>query len=230
MPFLNALFLNDSRATSEVIKNNPFLYSFYYAVTTGILEEAGILIAFKKILVNHDEKSTALMYAIGHAGLDVLLITGMRLIVYINCASTINALGIEGFKEKFEGSKTINVEEVIKVLEDMSVSSVLYIAFQRILYFAMHIFLTFTVFYSVKRECIAYFWIAVVLRGLCTVPGSVEEKLTDVGTGINVLLVVITTVLVAAAGYVAVRLYRNYDSEKLLLPSNLFRKRMDPSI
>ena len=221
---LNVLFLSDKRPTSFFIKNNVIPYSIYFAIVTGMLEELGIMVAFKKILVSRDEKSTAFMYALGHAGLDAVLIAGPALLVYINCGATINELGIEGFREKFADARNINPDEIIDILQKLGISDILYMGFERIMYFAMHIFLSFMIFYSVKRRTIAYFWFAVVLRALCTIPGSVKKFYPD-NTGLNVVLVGFTLVFIGFAGYIAYRLYGNYDTEEILLPKNLFARK-----
>jgi len=223
---VNIIFLNEGRPTSGLINGNVVVYCLYFAVVTGLLEEFGILIAFKKILVSHDDRKTSVVYALGHAAFDAFLIVGPALFVYITCSTAINELGIEGFKTEWSDTSNIDLDEIVKTLTELGVADILMMAFERLLYFAMHIFLSIMIFYSVKREVKAYFWMAVAIRGLCTIPGSLSNFGTYGGeTGLRIVLSLILTVIVAFAGYIAVKLYVDYNRGEVLMPSALFKKK-----
>jgi len=84
------------------------------------------------------------------------------------------------------------------------------------------------IFYAAHREAKQYFWIAVIIRGLCTVPGSLKNYGTFKGEGLEtVILLVYTLIIIAAAGFIAIKLHKNFDSEQILLPKELFTRRAD---
>ena len=221
--FVNIIFVNKGRPTAGFINSNAVIYSLYFAIVTGLLEELGIFVIFKKILPSQDDKRTSIMYALGHAGLDAFLIAGPLMFVYITCSTAINELGIEGFKTEWADIQNFDLQEVIDVLTAMTVGDVLLMGLERVLYFAMHIFLSIMVFYGVKREAKVYFWIAVIIRGLCTVPGSLRNYGSYTGeTMETVIMLVYTIVLVVVLGFMSIKLYKNYDSEQILMPRDLF--------
>ena len=221
--FVNIIFVNKGRPTADFINSNVIVYSLYFAVVTGILEELGIFVVFKKILGSHDDKRTSIMYALGHAGLDAFLIAGPVLFVYITCSTAINELGIEGFKTEWADIQNFDLQEVIDVLTGMSIGDVLLMGLERVIYFAMHIFLAMMVFYGVKREAKVYFWIAVIIRGLCTVPGSLRNYGSYTGGAMETIIMLIyTMVIVGVLGFMSIKLYKSYESEQILMPRDLF--------
>jgi uncharacterized membrane protein YhfC len=181
-------------------------------------------VVFKKILVSHDDKRTSLIYALGHAGLDAFLIAGPTLFLYITCSAAINELGVEGFKSEWADVQTFDLQNVIDTLTGFSVGDVLLMGFDRIVFFIMHIFLSIMVFYAVKREAKVYFWIAVIIRGLCTVPGSLRNFGSYTGGAMEtVIMYVYVVVIVAILGFMSVKLYKSYDNtERILMPKDLF--------
>ena len=223
--FVNIIFVNKGRPTEAFINSNIIVYSLYFAIVTGLLEELGIYVIFKKILVSHDDKRTSIMYSLGHAGLDAFLISGPAMFVYITCASAINELGVDGFRTQWADMQNLDVQEIIDVLTGMSIGNVALMGLERVMYFVMHIFLAIIIFYAVKRETKVYFWIAVIIRGLCTVPGSLKNfgSFTG-GAAETVVLLAYTILIIAVAGYIAIKLYRSYDSEQILMPRDLFVK------
>ena len=224
--FVHTIFLNTGRPTSAFFNSNVIAYSAYYAVVVGILEELGIFIAFKKILVNYDKKDTALMYGLGHAGLDVLFMNALSIVTFIIFATALNEKGVEGFKEIYEGIEGVDLDKNIEYLTGISIVQLLLQALRYILFFVFHIFTSIIVFYAAKRSTIEYYWIAVLLRGLLTIPGSVEkfEKLDGTNIPQTVIMVICVLAIVAMAGFIALKLYRNYDSEQVLMPRDLFSK------
>ena len=224
--FVNIIFVNKGRPTAEFINGNIAVYSLYFAVVTGILEELGIFVVFKKIIHAQDDKRTPLMYGLGHAGLEAFLITGPAMFVYITCATAINELGIDGFMTQWSDIEKFDLQEVVDVLTGMSITDVLLMGGERLMYFVMQLFLSVLVFYSVKRETKVYFWIAVIIRGLCTVPGSIKNFGSYTGeTTETIILLIYTLLVIGFAGFMAFKLYKNYDKEQVLMPADLFSKK-----
>ena len=85
---------------------------------------------------------------------------------------------------------------------------------------------------AAKKSTIQYYWIAVVLRGLLTIPGSIEKFENLDGTDIpqTVIMVICVLAIVAMAGFIALKLYKNYDSEQIIMPRDLFSKGTSPKM
>jgi uncharacterized membrane protein YhfC len=230
--FVHTIFLNQGRPTSAFLNSNVISYSAYYAIVVGILEELGIFVAFKKILVNYDKKDTALMYGLGHAGLDILFMNALSIVVFIIFATALNEKGVEGFKEIYADVDGVDLDKNIEYLTNISVLQLFLQALRYILFFVFHIFASIIVFYAAKKSTIQYYWIAVLLRGLLTIPGSIEKFENLDGTDIpqTVIMVICVLAIVAMAGFIALKLYKNYDSEQILMPKDLFSKEISPKL
>ena len=227
---IKIIFISDGRATSQMIYGNIAIYALFNAVVIGLIEGAGILIAFKKILVNYDDKKTPIMYGLGHACIEALLISGIRIFDYITFSTALNELGREGFIEKFfteaqnaEEVSNIDIDRVIDFFTNMKTTDVLLLALNRFVLFAVLLFTSIMIFYSVKRETKVYFWLAVIVRGLSIIPGSIQDFLEIEDSAGSWILLLVTTAIVALAGFIGVKLYRNYDTERVLLPGELFK-------
>lgn len=224
--FVHTLFLNPKRPTYNFLQSNAIVYSLYNAIVIGIFDPLGMYVVFKKIIVSQDDKRTSIMYAFGHAGTDVFIMCFFTVISYILMASTLNAKGMEGFMELYADAEHLDVEAAVNSITSLSVPFILLVAFERLLYFVMYMSMSVIMFYAAKRNMKEYFWLGAALRGLCSIPGSLE-KFSEVYTkGISLVLVIgFLIIMVAGTAYVALKLYRNYDSEELLSVSDLFRKK-----
>jgi len=226
---VNTIFLNSNRPTYNLLNDNVVAYTLYFAVVVGFLEVLGIFVAFKKILVNHDDKQTALMFALGHAGMEAFMACFLALATYISWANVLNDKGPEGFAEFFSDIENFDPQEAIDTITAISVSDVVLLALQRIAYFGMNIFLSIMIFYAAKKDIKPFFWMAVLFRGLCTVPGSVERFISSNGTtGKFLVLLFYLMIVLAALGYCSMKLYKKYDDRQVLYPLDLFKKHPDP--
>ena len=229
---VHTLFINEGRPTYAFLTGNVIAYSLYYAVVVGILEEFGFLIAYKKIIASYDENETPITLALGNAWLEVIMVCFLALAAYIAYATKYNEVGEEGFREFYGDIENLDLDATINMLKSITVGEIIMLALQRIAYFFMHIFLSIMVFYSVKKNIIQYFWMAVIIRGLCTVPGAIENfnnKNKDyiMSIGQKVPLTLYLIVIIAFAGFIAIKLYKAYDAEKVLYPADLFKKQPD---
>ena len=229
--FINVMFLNKGRATEPFITGNVFVYCLYFAVVVGFLEELGIYIAFKKIRADHDDKRETIMYSLGHAGLEALLLAGPAVLVYITCGTAINELGVEEFMVKWSDVESMNLQEVVDTVTGFSIFDVILMGLERLMYFCMHIFLSIMVFYAAKKDAKVYLFIAVVLRGLCTIPDSLKNFGVYTGQSQTALIMLAyTVVIIGFAGFIAVKLYRSFDKVEMLLPTALFSKNIHKNV
>ena len=58
------------RATGTLITGNLFLYALYGALMAAVFEETGRYLGMKFIMRNHLTKENALMYGVGHGGIE----------------------------------------------------------------------------------------------------------------------------------------------------------------
>jgi len=222
---IHTIFLNPGRPTYNFLNGNVVAYSLYFAVVVGVLEEFGFLLAFKKIIPGYDEKETPITLALGNAWLEVIMVCFLALAAYIAYATKLNEVGEDGFREFYKNIENLNIEDTLSVIESITVMDVIMLAVQRVAYFIMHISLSVIIFYSVKKNIIQYFWMAVIFRGLCTVPGAVEKFNADaLAMGSKIPLTIYLLFVIGVACFIALKLYKSYNMGKTLYPSDLFKK------
>ena len=223
---VNSLFLNPGRVTYGILNENPVGYCLFVAVTNGFLVILGMYIAFDKILGSHDDKRTPLMLSLGYVAIALIALVGLEMIVYITNATAINELGLDGYRELYADVKEYDIEATIKAITNMTIGDVLCLSFDLLVYVLFTFSLAIMVFYSSRRKVKAYFWIAILMRALYTIPSSLERKLfTEVSGSWQIAKLMIGLTMAAFAGYIALMLFRSYDKTEMLLPSELFKKK-----
>lgn len=67
--------------TGNAIQDNVLLYGLYGGLAAALFEETGRFVAMKFFMKNSLDKGNALMYGVGHGGVEAILIVGL---VYVN--------------------------------------------------------------------------------------------------------------------------------------------------
>lgn len=80
---MNAVF-------GEKLTGNLWLYALYGGAAAAVFEECGRLVAMKVFLKNQLEQENALMYGVGHGGIEAVLIGGFACISNLATVSIIN--------------------------------------------------------------------------------------------------------------------------------------------
>lgn len=84
-----------SAVAGTALQNNTFLYGLYGGLAAALFEETGRFVAMKFFMKKGLDKGNALMYGVGHGGVEAILIVGL---VYVNNIVTsvlINTGGIQ---------------------------------------------------------------------------------------------------------------------------------------
>ena len=67
--------------TGAALQNHVLLYGLYGGLAAALFEETGRLVAMKFFMKNSIDKGNALMYGVGHGGVEAVLLVGL---VYVN--------------------------------------------------------------------------------------------------------------------------------------------------
>lgn len=90
---LHAVMLN---AAGDVLNGNVWLYALYAGFAAALFEETGRFVAMKYWMKKTLSKENALMYGVGHGGIESVLIVGISCISNLVTAAMINSGQIEG--------------------------------------------------------------------------------------------------------------------------------------
>lgn len=83
------------RAAGDALNSNLWLYALYAGLAAALFEETGRIIAMKRWMKKTLSRENAIMYGVGHGGVEAVLIVGMTCINNLISAFMVNSGQIE---------------------------------------------------------------------------------------------------------------------------------------
>ena len=191
---------------SQFINGSTVAYMLYGAIMAGVFEECGRHIVLKFIMKKNRTRENAVMYGIGHGGIEVLTVLLPSMILYLIIAILFstgdieNALSSLKITEETAASALPSVQAAASFNFGLMALNVI----ERLLAMAIHIGLTVIVYYGVVNAKKIWLPIAILLHMLTDSfaalyqRGAVPLWSVEVWTALWTALTVI----------IAVRLYR----------------------
>lgn len=143
----------------------PFRYTWLLilVVTAGIFEEVGRYVGYR-VLMRRDEKTwrKAIMYGVGHGGLESMLLIGGSLLLTLINVLTISAIGLNGLPASSRATvirqfATLNAEPGWLPLLG---------AWERLWTIPVHIALSVIVLQVFRRRNLGWLWLAILAHAL----------------------------------------------------------------
>lgn len=150
----------------EVIQGNIWLYALYGGLAAGIFEETGRFLAMRFCMKKSLNRQNAIMYGIGHGGVEAVLLTGMTYIVNLVIAVKINSGGLDSILAALDESTAATAYEQLSQLWLLSPVSFLLAGVERISAITLHIALSWLVYRAVKWRKSGYYLLAVGIHFL----------------------------------------------------------------
>ena len=192
---------------SRFINGSTAAYTLYGAVTAGVFEECGRHIVLKYVLKKDRTRENAVLYGIGHGGIEILAVVLPTMIIYLAAA----VLFSQGNVEKALSSLKITEETASAALPYVQAAAAFDYAaaalngIERLLAILLHIGLTVIVFYGVCREKKTCLPAAILLHMLADTFPALYQRGAVPLWAVEAWTAFWTTVIVFAAA----RLYRN---------------------
>ena len=194
---------------SRFINGHVAVYVLYGIVMAGVFEECGRYIILRYLIKKENTRENAVMYGIGHGGIEVWVISLLSLVTYLVIAVIFSeypaqqAMTLLHITEKSAAAALPAVQTAAAFGISAAASTVL----ERVLCMFAHISLTVVVFYSIQKQDKKYLLLAVFLHMMLDLIPALSQKVT-----LNVWLIegwiVIWTVLLF---FLARRLYKGCD-------------------
>lgn len=153
---------------SRFINGNTVAYVLYGILMAGVFEECGRIIILKYIMKKNRTPENAVMYGIGHGGIEILavllpaMITYLAVAVLFSAGNVENALDALKITEENAAAALPSVQAAAAFDYGMMAMNVI----ERLLAMFVHIGLTVIVYYGLCREKIVYLPIAILLHML----------------------------------------------------------------
>lgn len=198
-----------------VVQGSTLAYTVYGALAAGLFEETGRFVTFKLFLrktTQEGKPENAVMFGIGHGGIESILIIGVNMISFAAMAIMINAGQSELI---FGGLDDATKQIAIGQIESFTLAEPLWyvlVSFERLGAVAVHIAFSVFVFAAASRK--GKLWMypaAVVGHALVDVFAALYQR------GVVPLIVceIWLAVCVAVLGFLAVRVYKSMKKEQM---------------
>lgn len=132
------------------ITENILLYALYGGMAAALFEETGRFVAMKFLMKKHLTKENALMYGVGHGGLESILIVGISYLNNIVMAILINSSQIETMLAPLSESQKESTLQTLSALWTLPSAQFFAAGVERILAIALQISLSILVYKAVK--------------------------------------------------------------------------------
>ena len=176
------------------------VYAIYGGLAAAVFEETGRFIAMKYLMRNRLYKKEALMYGLGHGGVEAILIGGIGSFSNLATAISINSGALDA-------SIAANDQTIITAVEQMTTLpswQFLLVAVERMSAMTLHICLSYLVYQAVKHGRNKCFLAALLIHFLVdAVTVYMASKIPVIA--IEMALVLVDCVLV----FVVYRMYQN---------------------
>lgn len=191
---------------SRFINGNDIAYILYGICMAGIFEECGRYIVFRFILKKYRTRENAVLYGIGHGGIEVLVVALPLYILYLVIAVLFLSMDLPAVL------KVLNITEsslaaalpTIRAVASFRIWDGASGVLERILCMFVHIGLTVIVFYSVQSGKKRFLLLAVLLHmAVDVLPAMYQRGLVSVWITEGWILVCAAVITV-----IAVNLYR----------------------
>ena len=137
-------------AAGSILQSNIFLYGLYGGLAAALFEEAGRFIAMKFCMKKSLDKGNALMYGVGHGGVEAFLVVGLTSINNLLISIMINSGAIQLTMSQLEPSLQETTYEQLKALWQLPAYQFYLGGVERILAIILQICLSVFVYQAVK--------------------------------------------------------------------------------
>ena len=191
---------------SRFITGNTVAYVLYGTVMAGVFEECGRHIILKYIMKNNRTPENAVMYGIGHGGIEVLAVLLPSMILYLviavlfSAGNAEDALSALNITEETATAALPSVQAAASFDYGMMALNVI----ERILAMFVHIGLTVIVYYGVVNSKKAYLPLAILLHMLSDTFAALYQRGVVPLWSVEVWAAVCGALTV----FIAVKLYR----------------------
>ncbi len=139
---------------SRFINGHTVAYVLYGIFMAGIFEEVGRFIIMKYLIKKNKTRENAIMYGIGHGGIEVYLISLMTIVNYLVIGVMIQSQGFDAAMTALGATpeSLASFTTVAGTVAGFNGLAAFLTVFERVLCMGIHISLTMVVFYGITKN------------------------------------------------------------------------------
>ncbi len=201
-PVCHQFFLNPNTSIGQTVLGTPLLYAVYGGLAAGIFEETGRLIIFKFTMNAYSDRKYAVVYGIGHGGLEMILLGALNMGSTLLIAMSLNSIGLENYLAQgtAAGIDAEALELTLTSLASTPASLYALSFLERIAAFILQISLSVFVFKAVREKKWLFYPLAILLHMMInTIAGLYQMGVLSLL--ICELIVVVYSIVVAVFAF-----------------------------
>ncbi len=149
---------------NEFFENHIFLYALYGGLAAALFEETGRFFAMKYLMKNRTTKENAVMFGIGHGGLEAMLVVGLTYVSNLLIAFMINDGNLDTLLSAVDESVREDTLNQLSVLWTAPAAEMYLAGIERISAIALQICLSVIVFRAVSEKKMIYYVYAFLIH------------------------------------------------------------------
>lgn len=155
-------------ATGTALTGNIWLYALYGGLAAGVFEETGRYLAMKLCLKKNLNKQNAIMYGVGHGGIEAMLLVGMACVSNLVIAVMINSGQVPALLEMsgVDGSTYVLAVEQMTAVSTTPAWQFYMAGLERIAAIIFHISASYLVYLAVRDKKLPCYLLAILLHFL----------------------------------------------------------------
>ena len=189
------------KITGDAIIGNMIIYGIYGGLAAGVFEETGRLVAMKLFMKKTCDKENAIMYGIGHGGIEAIIIVGLTEVSNILTSIMINTGALELTLKQLPDDMVTTVVQQLSALWTTEAYAFYLGGIERISAIILHICLSYMVYLAVKNIKYIIFVLAIAIHML--VDAGTVILVNVCGMNMIVFEVVLLAVMIALAAIIA---------------------------
>ena len=191
---------------SRFINGNTVAYVLYGIIMAGVFEECGRYIVMKYIMKKDRTRENAVLYGIGHGGIEILAVVLPTIIIYLVSAILFSQETAEDAMKALKITEETAAAALpsVQAAAMFDISGMILNVIERLFAMLLHIGLTVIVFYGVIKAKKGYLPLAILLHMLMDTFPALYQKGAVPLWSVETWAALCTAVVV----FIAVRLYR----------------------
>lgn len=196
---------------NEIMASNVWVYGLYGGICAAVFEETGRFLAMKFCMKNFLDKKNAIMYGIGHGGIEAIIILGMAEISNIASALAINSGAIEAVLSALPEDQRDLMYQQLSALWTTPAASFYIAGLERVIAVTLHICLSYMVYRFIKYNEKKCFYLALGLHFLIDFGTVVLSKFIPM-----IAIEAVLAVAVIATLVLVIKMYKTEEEEQQL--------------
>lgn len=207
---LHFVVLDLNPAVGAFFEAHPWLNALYVGLAAGFFEETARLMMFKKTLQNETERENAVLYGIGHGGIECVIALGFTVIANFFIALALNMGNLAEMLSAMSAEEAANMIETVEMINDIPVSSVIFSIVERLCMFVLQIELSVLVFAAIRRNKLWLYPVCIAAHaGVELISTLYRTELCSIWVTEIVIVLYVALLAIPAVG-----VYRTLDSLK----------------